>query len=47
FESFLEKIGCEYVRTEGDHNIWRKPGLKRPLVVRKKKDLPIFEIKNN
>lgn len=47
FEAFLEGIGCVYVRSKGDHNIWQKPGLKRPVVVRAKKDLPIGEIKSN
>lgn len=47
FESFLESIGCFYVKTEGDHNIWQKKGAKRPIVVRKLKDIPVFEIKNN
>lgn len=47
FERFLQSIGCFHVRTEGDHKIWRKNGLKRPLVVRVKKDLPVGEIKNN
>ncbi len=47
FEVFLQSLGCRYIRTEGDHNIWRKEGLKRPVVVRKLKDLPVFEILTN
>ena len=40
FEQFLLKIGCRLVRQEGDHRIWE-------VVVRAKKDLPVFEIKSN
>lgn len=47
FEQFLLKVGCHYVRQEGDHRIWDRGDLMRPVVVRAKKDLPIFEIKSN
>ena len=47
FESYLKSIGCCFARSEGDHNIWVKPGLRRPIVVRTLKDLPVFEIRNN
>ena len=40
-------MGCYCGRTEGDHRIWKKKGLLRPIVVRTLKDLPVFEIKNN
>ncbi|MFH1996468.1 MAG: type II toxin-antitoxin system HicA family toxin, partial [Candidatus Omnitrophota bacterium] len=47
FETFLKKIGCEFVRQKGDHRIWRKKGLSRPIVIPAEKDLPIFIIRNN
>lgn len=47
FERFLEKVGCHLVRQEGDHRVWDRTDLIRPVIVRTKKDLPIFEIKSN
>ena len=47
FEKFLLKIGCHLVREEGDHRMWDRGDLIRPVVVRAKKDLPVFEIKSN
>ena len=47
FEQFLLKIGCRLVRQEGDHRAWDRPDLIRPVIVRAKKDLPVFEIKSN
>ncbi len=35
------------VREEGDHRMWDRGDLIRPVVVRAKKDLPVFEIKSN
>lgn len=47
FEKFLLFVGCEFVREKGDHRIYRRSGLKRPLVVPRRKDLPVFVIRNN
>lgn len=47
FERFLLKIGCRFIRQEGDHRAWDRPDLIRPVIVRTKKDLPVFEIKSN
>ena len=47
FEKFLFHIGCRFVRQEGDHKVYHRPGLFRPVIVRTKKDLPIVEIKSN
>ena len=47
FEQFLAKIGCHLVRQEGDHRVWDRSDLIRPVIVRTKKDLPVFEIKSN
>ncbi|OGK18407.1 hypothetical protein A3G67_03910 [Candidatus Roizmanbacteria bacterium RIFCSPLOWO2_12_FULL_40_12] len=47
FERFLIKVGCKYVRQKGDHRIYWKVGLKRPIVLPMYKSLPVFIIKNN
>ena len=43
----LEKAGFKCVRIEGDHYIFTKTGVLRPLVVPDWKELPVFIIKNN
>ena len=47
FEKFLEQVGCHLVRQRGDHRVWDRSDLIRPVIVRAKKDLPVFEIKSN
>lgn len=47
FEQFLLNVGCRFVRQEGDHRVWDRHDLIRPVIVRTKKDLPVFEIKSN
>lgn len=47
FEKFLLSIGCNFERQKGDHLIYSKKGLKRPVVIPKEKELPIFIIRNN
>ena len=47
FEKFLKAVGCHLVRQVGDHRVWDRPDLIRPVIVRTKKDLPIMEIKSN
>jgi len=43
----FEMAGCVYVRTKGDHLIYRYPGAVRPVVILKYKEVPAFVIKNN
>ena len=43
----FEAGGCIYVRTQGDHLIYHYPGAKRPVVIPKYKEVPVFIIKNN
>ena len=47
FEKFLLHCGCIFIRQKGDHKIYHKTGLLRPLVVPQKKELPVFIILNN
>jgi len=43
----FEASCCTYVRTKGDHLIYHHPGAKRPGVIPKYKEVPVFIIKNN
>ena len=47
FEKFLFFVGCEFIREKGDHRVYWREGLKRPIIIPRQKDLPIFVIKNN
>lgn len=42
-----EKAGFKCVRTEGDHFVYVKPGVARPVVVPDWDEVPVFIIKNN
>jgi predicted RNA binding protein YcfA (HicA-like mRNA interferase family) len=39
--------GFRCVRTEGDHMVFTKPGVIRPVVIPKYAAVPVFIIKNN
>jgi len=47
FEKFLLQSGCEFKREKGDHRIYWKKGIKRPLVIPRDTALPVFVILNN
>ncbi len=47
FEKFLLKIGCEFKREKGDHRIYWKKGIQRPVVIPRDTSLPAFIILNN
>jgi predicted RNA binding protein YcfA (HicA-like mRNA interferase family) len=47
FEKFLLSYGCVFKRQKGDHRIYNKTGILRPLVVPQKRVLPVFIILNN
>lgn len=47
FEKYLLSIGCIFKRQKGDHRVYWKPGLKRPLIVPQERELPVFIILNN
>lgn len=47
FEKFLLSVNCTLVRIRGDHLIYNRPGLLRPVVVPKVRDIPIFILQNN
>jgi len=43
----FEEAGCRYVRTQGDHLVYHFPEAKRPVVIPKYKEVPVFIIRNN
>ena len=43
----FEKAGFKRVRTEGDHFVYTKQGVLRPVVIPDWKAVPVFIIKNN
>jgi predicted RNA binding protein YcfA (HicA-like mRNA interferase family) len=42
----FQRDGLAFNRQHGDHLIYTKPGLKRPLVIPMYKEVPVFIIKN-
>jgi predicted RNA binding protein YcfA (HicA-like mRNA interferase family) len=47
FDKFLKYIGCGHVREKGDHRIYRRHGLKRPVVIPRDAQIPVFVLRNN
>ncbi len=47
FEKFLLRVGCEFKREKGDHRVYWKNGIKRPVVIPRDTSLPAFIILNN
>ena len=47
FERFLLKRGCEFKREKGDHRVYWKKGIKRPVIIPRDSQLPTFIILNN
>jgi predicted RNA binding protein YcfA (HicA-like mRNA interferase family) len=43
----FEADGFRHVRTEGDHMVFTKAGILRPVVIPKYAAVPVFIIKNN
>lgn len=43
----FEKAGFDCVRVEGDHFVYTKEGVPRPVVIPDWKEVPVFIIKNN
>jgi predicted RNA binding protein YcfA (HicA-like mRNA interferase family) len=44
--SIFEKDGFRFARQSGDHRIYTKPGIKRPLVIPTYRSVPVFIIRN-
>ncbi|OGE20512.1 hypothetical protein A3A14_00665 [Candidatus Daviesbacteria bacterium RIFCSPLOWO2_01_FULL_43_38] len=47
FEKFLIYVGCKFERQKGDHRIYWRSDLKRPVILPTYKNLPVFIIRNN
>lgn len=47
FDAFLRFVGCTLVRERGDHRVYQRKGLARPVIVPRDTQLPIFIIRNN
>jgi predicted RNA binding protein YcfA (HicA-like mRNA interferase family) len=47
FEKFLKFIGCTFVREKGDHRVWKRDGLKRPIIIPRDMSIPPFIVRNN
>jgi predicted RNA binding protein YcfA (HicA-like mRNA interferase family) len=47
FEKVLLYVGCDFVREKGDHRIFWRSDLKRPIVLPRYTPLPFFIIRNN
>lgn len=43
----FERAGFKCVRIEGDHFVYTKQGITRPVVIPDWKEVPVFIIKNN
>ncbi|OHB35642.1 MAG: hypothetical protein A2Y09_09225 [Planctomycetes bacterium GWA2_39_15] len=43
----FEKAGFKCVRIEGDHFVYTKQGITRPVIIPDWKEIPVFIIKNN
>ena len=44
--TIFEKDGFVFDRQRGDHLIYTKPGVKRPLVIPAYREIPVFIVKN-
>jgi predicted RNA binding protein YcfA (HicA-like mRNA interferase family) len=47
FEKFILFVGCRLAREKGDHRIYWREDLKKPVVFPRDTELPIFIIRNN
>ncbi len=47
FEKFLLEVSCSFKREKGDHRIYWKEGISRPIVIPRDTSLPAFIILNN
>lgn len=47
FEKFLNFVGCYFKRQKGDHLIYDRVDLKRPVIFTADKEVPVFIVRNN
>lgn len=46
-ERVVLSAGCRFVRQRGDHRVYWRNDLKRPVIIPTYKAIPVFIIKNN
>ena len=46
-EAVFLAVGFRFVRQEGSHRSYVKPGVARPVVIPTYKEVPVFVIRNN
>lgn len=46
-EKFVMYVGCKYERKAGDHRIYSRSDLKRPVVFPEDRGIPVFIIRSN
>jgi len=47
FQRFLVYVGCTLKRSVGDHFVYSRPGLVRPIIIPLDNPLPQFIVRNN
>ncbi|MDP2668970.1 MAG: type II toxin-antitoxin system HicA family toxin [bacterium] len=47
FEKFILFVGCKFERKHGDHRVYQREDLKRPVIFPEDREIPVFIIRNN
>jgi len=47
FEKFVLYVGCHFTRKKGDHRVYQREDLKRPVIFPEDSEIPVFIIRNN
>ena len=47
FEKFVLYVGCKFERKRGDHRVYNRDDLKRPVIFPEDQEIPVFIIRNN
>ncbi|OGF81483.1 hypothetical protein A2924_00035 [Candidatus Giovannonibacteria bacterium RIFCSPLOWO2_01_FULL_44_16] len=47
FEKFVLYVGCKFERKRGDHRVYMREDLKRPVIFPEDREIPVFIIRNN
>ena len=47
FDKFVRYAGCHLERKRGDHRVYQRSDLKRPVIFPEDEEIPVFIIRNN
>ena len=47
FEKFVLYVGCRFERKRGDHRVYNRDDLKRPVIFPEDQEIPVFIMRNN